>query len=335
VSEAPRIAISLLPVTAFLAALILMDSFKLAPKRSVFIAMGVGAAAAAGSYGVNALLLDQAGLDARVLQRYAAPLVEELLKCLYVAHLIRSSRIGFLVDGAIYGFAVGTGFALVENLYYLRALEGPSLFLWIVRGFGTAVLHGSATAVFGILSKGLSDRHGTRSPAVFLPGLGVAVFVHSFFNHFPLHPLAMTAVLLIAMPILVAVVFQRSEAATRDWLGVGFDTDVELLELITGGEMRGSRMGAYLRALKTRFPGPVVGDMLCLLQVHLELSIRAKGILMAREAGLKLDPDDGVRANLEEMKFLERSVGRTGLLAVTPFLQRSSRDLWQLYMLGR
>ena len=46
------------------------------------------------------------------------------LKALIVVVLIRTHRIGFLVDAAILGFAVGTGFALVENLYYLRLAAG-------------------------------------------------------------------------------------------------------------------------------------------------------------------------------------------------------------------
>ena len=53
--------------------------------------------------------------------RYLAPLVEEALKALWIAVLLRRGRVGFLVDAAILGFAVGAGFALVENVEYLRA----------------------------------------------------------------------------------------------------------------------------------------------------------------------------------------------------------------------
>jgi hypothetical protein len=91
----------------------------------------------------------------------------------------------------------------------------------------------------------------------------------------------------------------------------------------------------YLQSLKSKFPGQVVGDMLSMLQIHLELSIRAKGILMASEAGVRIAPDEMVKANLKELKFLEESVGKTGMLAMMPFLNMTSRDLWQLYMLGK
>ena len=79
---------------------------------------------------------------------------------------MRTHKIGFMVDSAIYGFAVGAGFAFVENIYYLQSLENANLFLWIIRGFGTAVMHGGTTAVFAILSKTLTD--GKSSSAFYL-----------------------------------------------------------------------------------------------------------------------------------------------------------------------
>ena len=72
-----------------------------------------------------------------------------------------------------------------------------------------------------------------------------------------------------------------------------------------------TRVGAYLRSLTTRFPGPVVADMLCLLRIHAELSIRAKGLLLAREAGLPAEVGPDVRANLEELRYLEKEIGKT------------------------
>ena len=99
------------------------------------------------------------------------------------------------------------------------------------------------------------------------------------------------------------------------------------------GQMAATRFGAYLRSLQTRFPGTVVADMLCLPRVQLELSIRAKGMLMAREAGLPLPSGDEVKANLEELRYLERSIGPTGMLALKPLQITSNRDLWQFYLL--
>ena len=68
--------------------------------------------------------------------------------------------------------------------------------------------------------------------------------------------------------------------------------------------------------------------------MQLELSLRAKGLLIARAAGIDLPPDPEVRAQLEEIRYLERTIGATGLLALQPLLRTSRRDLWQAHVLG-
>jgi len=332
-----NIAVALLPVVAFLAALLLMDSFKLMSWRAVLLALCAGALAAFCASAMNADLADRFRLPLFVLSRYVAPATEEGLKALYVLYLIRRGRIGFLVDAAILGFAVGTAFALVENLEYLRALPERGLLLWAVRGFGTAILHGGTTASLAILTKALHDHWAGQAKRHFdfVPGLLLACGLHLFFNLAVLPPVAATLLLLAGLPLVMVVVFARSERATRSWLGVGLDTDLELLEAIRTGSVLSTRAGAYLESLRARFPGPVVADMLCLLRIQLELGIRAKGLLLAREVGLEAPVGEDVRANLRELRYLEAAIGRTGLLTLKPILRRSSRDLWQIYLLEK
>ncbi len=54
-----------------------------------------------------------------------------------------------MVDAAISGFAVGAGFAVIENLTYIPALSAAGLLTAAVRGLGTAMMHGGTTAIFG------------------------------------------------------------------------------------------------------------------------------------------------------------------------------------------
>jgi RsiW-degrading membrane proteinase PrsW (M82 family) len=326
-----RIAVALLPVLLFLGALILLDSFKLVRLRAVLQAIAAGAIAAMAGAAVNGVLLDRLGLDLAAYSRYVAPLVEELLKALWILFLIRRQRVGFLVDAAILGFAVGTGFALAENVDYLERLGSAGLSLWFARGCGTAILHGATTATVSVMAKNAHDRR----PGIlaFLPGLAVAVLVHSLFNHFVLPPIISALVLLATLPLLLVLVFDRSEKATRAWLSGEFDGELQMLQEILAGTVAHTRTGAYLESLKSRFEGTVLADMLCLLQIQLELKIRAKGILMAREAGIDLPVADDVRDNLRELRYLQGQIGRTGLMAMRPILSLNARDVWQLSML--
>jgi RsiW-degrading membrane proteinase PrsW (M82 family) len=327
------VMVSVLPVLLFLGALILIDSYKLVSLKSVLLTIGVGALAAWASLGVTTAILAWTNLDRDVYARYAAPVVEETLKAGYAVYLIRSKRVGFMVDAAICGFAVGAGFALIENVYYLGALEETSILLWIVRGFGTAVMHGGTTAVFAILAKNLTDRFPGRGLLVLPPALLLAALTHAVFNHFFLPPILETVLVLTVLPALLYVVFKQSEEATREWLGVGLDADLELLELITTGNLSASPIGAYLHSLREKFPVEAIVDMLCLLRLHTELALRAKGILMMRAMGFASDNDPEIVEKFNELRYLEKSIGPTGKIAIAPFLRTTSRDLWQIYML--
>jgi len=326
--------LGLLPVCCFLGVLVYLDSYKLVPMRWILSAIGLGCVAAIVSYPLNSGVGDLLDISFVSLTRYVAPIIEEALKALIIVILIRNNRIGFLVDAAIFGFAVGAGFAIFENLFYLQYSPTMLLGTWIVRGFGTAIMHGGATAIFAIVAHTLMGQHQARGWILLLPGFVVAVIVHSLFNHFFFPPVVNTLVVLATLPVLFAVVFEFSEKSVSDWLGMGFDADTELIELINSGEFSASKVGMYLHSLKERFEGPVVVDLLCYLRLHTELSIRAKGLLMMREQGFMDKAGEETKAKLEELKFLESSIGATGLLAIKPFMQMSQKDLWQFYMLS-
>jgi RsiW-degrading membrane proteinase PrsW (M82 family) len=328
-----NVAAALLPVLVFLVILYFMDSFKLVHYDAVAFAVGAGALAALLSVVVQEAVGGEAALTHQGLTRYVAPLSEETLKAVFIVLALRKRRLGFLVDAAIIGFAVGTGFALVENLEYLRWSRDERILMSFVRGFGPAILHGTTTCVFAILAKGLEDRHPERTLLNIALAWLAAVSIHTVYNVFLLPPLLTIIVLLVALPALVTLVFARSERATRDWVGEGLDLDVDLLNLLTSPGMGGARAGNYLRELQTRFPGPVVADMFCLLRIELELAIRAKGMLLARQAGLALPVDSALTAKLQEWRFLQTSIGKTGLLALKPLGAASVRAEWQHYML--
>jgi protease PrsW len=327
-------AVGLLPVATFLAVLLYLDSYKLVRLRTVIAIVACGAAAAVASYAINAVALAVFPLDLPTFSRYVAPVIEEFLKAAIIVVLIRMHRIGFLVDAAICGFAVGTGFAMVENLYYLYAIPDADAGTWIVRGFGTAVMHGGVTAIFAIMGLTLLDRARHASVVALLPGFVLAVALHSGYNHLSHWPrVAALAALVVLAPLLYAV-YQRSEQAVGAWLGRGFDVDAEMLEMINSGRLTDSPVGQFLNTMKGTFRGPVVADLLCYLRIYTELALRAKGDLMMRESGFDVPVGDETRAKFEEMRFLEGSIGRTGLKALKPMLHMSPKDLWQLYMLG-
>ena len=330
-----RASVGLLPVLCFLAAMRAFDSYKLVHLRPTLAMIAAGALGAVASYWIGAVVIGVSGLEFTPYSRYVAPPVEELLKGAVIVWLVARHRVAFLVDAAICGFAVGAGFAMLENLFYLRMLPDAPIGVWVVRGFGTAIMHGGTTALFGILGLMLSERAGRPGAAAFLPGLLLAAAIHSAYNHFFFAPVLAAVGILLVLPPLALLVFARSEATLEQWLESGFDADTQLLALVNSGKFGDSRVGRYLESLRARFDGPVVADLLCYLRTRTELALRAKGMLMARESGFDPLPDAHTRARFDELEYLEKSIGPTGLLAIKPFLHMSRKDLWQLYQIGR
>ena len=327
-------ALALLPVAVFLCVLLLMDSFKLVhPSELAFVLLG-GALAALVSAAI-APWIKWAGVAQVVNVRLLSPAIEEIIKGLVIFVVLSSRWVGFPVDAAIQGFATGAGFALVENIIYIHARPGSPLSLWIVRGFGTAILHGAATALFAMVALRFAEKRGAASFGAYLPACGAAIALHAGFNSTLLPPFVQMLVLLIVVPLLLVVVFEWSERATREWIGAGLDLDVELLDLVTSDAFEVTHFARYLNELRARFPGPVVADMFCLLRLQLELSAQAKGKLIARSAGLELGADDDTRAALDEFQYLRRSIGRTGLLALKPLSVTTDRDHWHSHLLGK
>jgi hypothetical protein len=53
-----------------------------------------------------------------------------------------------------------------------------------------------------------------------------------------------------------------------------------------------------------------------------------------RESGFMNKTGEETRAKLEEMRYLDHSIGTTGKMAIRPFIRMSREELWQFYMLG-
>lgn len=294
-----------------------------------------GAVTAVIAYFANGFAIEALNMKFMDYTHFVAPIVEETLKGLVLVYLFRRNRIGFLVDAAVLGFAVGAGFAMAENMYYLYHAAEAHFAVWVVRGFGTAVMHGGVTAIFAVIAQVLTERQTRMSLFLFLPGLLLAAVLHSIFNQFPVSPILSTIATLLFLPIILMLVFQRSVTAMHKWLEVDFDENEALLEKIQAGEFTHSRAGRFLFLLRDRFDGLIAADMLCYIRLHVELAIRAKGMLIAREFEMDIKVDDEISGKFKELHALEKSIGRAGFLAMRPYLHMSRKNLWQLFMLEK
>jgi hypothetical protein len=254
--------------------------------------------------------------------------------------LFAFNRIGYLIDAAIAGFAIGAGFALTENLFYLHQFASAGLGVWVVRGFGTAIMHGGATAILAVLSLALfaprlraSIDRFRFNIALFAPGLVAAIAVHAAFNHFHDAPVVAMAVVLLATPLGLFAIFALGETYAHRWLASDREAHARLLEEMTSGEFDGTQAGRALRTLADRLGAEDGRDLYKYVRVNAELAVRADATLLALEEHRRAALGAEVKASFARLHALERRLGRTTVLAVRQHLRFSRDDLWKMHEL--
>jgi RsiW-degrading membrane proteinase PrsW (M82 family) len=322
--------LALLPTLAFLVLLDQLDSFRLVSMKVLLRALAAGAALAAVAFAVNTLLIDLLRIDRSIYAGFGAPVVEEVLKATYMILLFQRMRVGFLIDAAILGFAVGAGFSLAENLYYFHTAVGPTPELWLVRGFGTAMMHGGATAVFAILSQSFTERHTRGSFLDYLPGLCAAIAMHALFNQLVSMPILAMGAALLLVPVVIFSVFAKSEHGVHDYLKAGHDLHERVLLSLDDGFIS-SPQGRLVADIVSRFKGTNLSDVIEYVRVHTELVLEAEEIHLARETGVKRPPRHDMHDRFRRLHELEKAIGRTALLALWPHLKFSRQEMAELY----
>jgi len=325
-----ELGIGLLPALVFLGLLLLLDAYRLLSLRRIVMTLVAGYLSALVALALGRVLGATSGYDA-----VAGPLIAESLKAVVMIYLVRSHRVGFPIDTAVLGFAVGTGYMVATSTFGLGqgGGGGGGAGDWLLAGLGGALLHGTATALFALVFKAIQDRDTLPMGAAFVPGLLAAWGLHLAYLHTPVDPLLRAFVLLLVVSAGMPLLLRRSETSLRSWLHDRFDVEAEILEMIDTGVAAESPLGQYFEAVRERVEPTVAADMLCYLRIHLELSISAKGRLLLRDQGFKPQPPVDLEERFEELSALEKTIGPTGRRALAPLLHRSRRDLWQIHML--
>jgi len=330
-----KILISLSPVFLLLLLFLFLDSLRLVNKNLLLACLGWGVLSAALSFYTNTFMIREYSISFESFSGYIAPVVEEVLKMMLILLLIRKNKIGFMIDGAIYGFSVGAAFSFAENIFYLVNYSSveSNIMVWITRGFGTAVMHGGTTAIFAIIAISSLNRRAFFGFAV-LAGTVTAIVIHASFNALTVWPVAATVFILVIIPLALVLSFQFNENAIRSWLEIEFDTEVSMLTMIRKGKFSETRSGQYLLSIRRHFPAEVVFDLYCFISLYTELSIKAKSLMMLRENDFAVSPDPEIRSKLEELKSLRKQIGNAAYLAIAPVLRMNRKDLWKLSLLA-
>ena len=336
IAEIINWSIALVPVLIMTAGFIWLDVFKLMSFWETLGLLVMGGAAAAASYPLSGAFLDTLPLGFNNYSRFVAPWIEEAMKAIVIISLFRFNRIGFKLDAVISGFAVGAGFSVVENILYLVRFPDLAPAVWMVRGLGTAVMHGTTLAIMAAIAHELAEGElrGTAdefdfSPLWFVPGFLAAVAIHTVFNLFPAQPmLAMLGTLVLA-PLALMAIFRFGKGEARQWLAVERDVHRKMLDRLSAGHFPddpGSRRIAALAARAGARTGKLIREYWELLT---RLVLTAEETLVQQSMdGHRIETDVG--AAFTRLADLKRELGPSTMAALTPLLPFSRNDYWEL-----
>src|SRR5687768_7682396 len=151
-------SLALVPVLVLTAVFIWLDIFKLVTFRETMGLLLLGGLVAGATYPLSGAFLDRLPIGFTTYSKFVAPWIEEALKALVVISLFRFNKIGLKLDAVIMGFAAGAGFSVVENIIYLLRFHDLPPTVWMVRGLGTAVMHGTTLAILAAIAHQLAER---------------------------------------------------------------------------------------------------------------------------------------------------------------------------------
>lgn len=334
--EAVDWAVALVPVLVMLFMFIWLDVFKLMTFWETAGLLLLGALTAGAAYPISGTFLDALPLGFSNYSRFVAPWLEELVKGVAVVALFWFNRIGYKLDAVISGFAIGAGFSVVENIIYLTRFPELAANVWMVRGLGTAVMHGTTCAVLAATAHEFAERE-TRGAAAefdfnllwFIPGYLIAVAIHTAFNQFPEQPLlAMIGILAVA-PFVIMGIFRFGAVEAQQWLREERAETRAALEAWEAGKYPDDESGRKIAALVKRSDDKTASRMREYCQLLTWVLLQAEDTLHDQVEDTEKLHIEG-KAAFARLAALKRELGKTNVATLKALLPFSRNDYWEI-----
>jgi len=312
-----------------------LDAFALMRPRELALLLALGGAGALIAYPVSGGMLDTLPIGFSNYSRFVAPWIEEAIKGVFVLVLFRINRIGYKLDAVLSGFAIGAGFSIVENVLYLVAFPHYALGTWLVRGCGTALMHGTCTALFAAIAHEFAERESRDAAGEydfrwwwFVPGYLVAVMLHTAFNQFAGQPLLAMAGALVATPIAVMLIFHFGQGEAERWLERDLARHRAALRSFDAGQW--PEEARKVARLAERLGPKGAEDVRTYYRTLAWLVAEAEKTMVEEEAGEAHVSDKKVKTAFDDLDRARTTLGRCTFAALSSVLPFSRNDLWEV-----
>jgi RsiW-degrading membrane proteinase PrsW (M82 family) len=305
--------------------------------REILFLLVLGGISAIAVYPVSGRLIDTLPIGFSGYSRFVAPWLEEASKAVVMIGLFWFNRIGYKLDAVISGFAIGAGFSVVENIIYLTIFPEYGTGTWLVRGLGTAVMHGTTLAILAAIAHEFAEQE-TREAAGdfnfnllwFLPGYLIAVALHTTFNQFPDRPMVAMMGAVIFAPIAIIGIFHFGTAEAQRWLAAECAEHHKQFDALKAGNWPDSASGRKIAALAERLPGETAARIRRYWELQAWLVVQAEQAMADEAAGDVSIDKEQVRAAFAELHGLKRALGKSTFTALKALLPFSRNDYWEV-----
>ena len=271
----------------------------------------------------------------RAVRTVVAPVVEEIFKSMALAYYVRRPEFTYFVDGAIYGFATGTAFAIVEALFYLShaSLDG-GMALSVNRAFSTSLMHGTTSALVGVAMGRFRFKKSPTRLLALVSGLGMAMALHLTFNWLVTTHDVTTLVLAGAMGLglgglaTVALLIRQGLREEKQWLRESLGLDVGVSAAESAVIQRLADLDELLAPITQHFGAEKRRQVEAFLRLQAQLGLKSKAQSLSQDARLAAQLGEQVAAMQREMDVLRRTVGVYCMAYVRQILPATTEPVW-------
>ena len=324
---------ALLPVVIYIIVVYQIDNFSLISVKRLLLLILCGMLTALACFALFQLtgkIIPESQSDS------VNPIIEEMVKGIPLLWLAARKKIVFFIDSVICGAAVGGGFSILENIFYLLLGDQMGIGTVLFRGLEVALVHMGCSALVAaglMLIVRMIEYSRSRSVvkksdiamSVFL--LSEAPVLHLFHNTFHFVPLVQFVFVIGTLGGLLVWTYFYDVEMIHSWIDTGLDKQLDLLASIKTGRLDDTPTGKFLESVKDAFPPKDFFDIICYVQLHVELSVASRSRVMLRETGLEdnLPLSDEMKEQIisqyMEYKILEKRLGNAARMTIAPIVK--------------
>ncbi|MBN8582339.1 MAG: PrsW family intramembrane metalloprotease [Anaerolineae bacterium] len=271
--------------------------------------------------------------------RYVAPVVEEILKSIILIYIVNRADFNYVVDGALYGFGAGIGFAVIENFQYITdpARAGTVLLVAVMRVFSTNLMHATGSGLIGTgLAFGRGDISRRARIGVALAGYGFAILNHMGFNILVNMKIATVVLLVFAIVMgvtgaaLIWYIIRRGMRIQKEWVS----EKLGMADRVTQQETKMVRnietVDEVLSPVQQRFGSAKASLVRSLIYKQAEIGIKRKLLDAAPNEARKADIEAIIQDLGKDVQDLRNRIGAYCMLLVREVYLGTEGQMWNL-----